>query len=124
LKDSFVAFSRDQATERELVNTIIRSMGYAVDANFESEYEEGLLFTAHQILAELGEKVKGDTRNGMSSLGGLRPDTRTFLPGPHCHQFSNFAVGNHRIRAMAAFSQILLKNSKSQINRLRLARWH
>jgi hypothetical protein len=34
-------------------------MGYAVDANFESEYEEGLLFTAHQILAELGEKVMG-----------------------------------------------------------------
>ena len=66
LKDSFVAFSRDQATERELVNTIIRSMGYAVDANFESEYEEGLLFTAHHTLAELGEKVKGDTRNGMS----------------------------------------------------------
>jgi len=66
LKNSFVAFTKNQATERELVNTIIRSMGYSVDANFESEYEEGLLFTAHQILAELGEKFKGDTRNGMS----------------------------------------------------------
>ena len=66
LKDSFVSFANNQVTERELVNTIIRSMGYAVDANFESEYEEGVLFTAHQVLAELGEKVKGDTRNGLS----------------------------------------------------------
>jgi len=66
LKNSFVAFTKNQATEKELINTIIRSMGYSVDANFESEYEEGLLFTAHQILAELGEKFKGDTRNGMS----------------------------------------------------------
>jgi hypothetical protein len=41
-------------------------MGYSVDANFGSVYEEGLLFTAHQILAELGEKFKGDIRNSMS----------------------------------------------------------
>jgi len=66
LKESFIAFANNQATEKELINTIIRSMGYPVDSNFESEYEEGLLFTAHQILAELGEKVKRDTRNGMS----------------------------------------------------------
>jgi len=66
LKDSFVAFTRNEASERELINTIIRSMGYTADAKFESEYDEGLLFTAHQILAELGEKVKGDTRNGLS----------------------------------------------------------
>ena len=57
LKDSFVAFATNKATERELINTIIRSMGYTADAKFESEYEEGVLFTAHQVLAELGEKV-------------------------------------------------------------------
>lgn len=46
-----------------------------MDANFESEYEEGLLFTAHQILAELGEKFKGDIRNGMS--GQIANDAHT-----------------------------------------------
>jgi len=45
---------------------MILSMGYAVDSTLKSEYEEGLLFTAHQTLAELGEKIKGDTWNGMS----------------------------------------------------------
>ena len=36
-----------------------------MDVNFELEYEEGVLFTTHQILAELGKKFKGDIRNGM-----------------------------------------------------------
>jgi hypothetical protein len=66
LKEGFLAFANNRSTEKELINTIIRSMGYSVDENFKSEYEGGLLFTAHQILKELSEKVKGDTRNGMS----------------------------------------------------------
>lgn len=66
LKDAFVAYSRDQITETDLINTIIRIMGHSPDANLPSAYDEGLLYTAHQILAELAEKVKSDTRNGLS----------------------------------------------------------
>jgi len=66
LKNNFIKFSRNEITEKELINTIIRTMGHPIDVNFDSDYETGLLFTAHQILVELGEKFKGDTRNGMS----------------------------------------------------------
>ena len=63
LKHTFVAFANKLATARELVNTIIPSIEYIAGANFESEHEDGLLFTTHQILAELSEKVKGGIRN-------------------------------------------------------------
>ena len=70
LKDSFSKFSRSEFTERELLHTIIRTMGHSVDVNFDSDYEEGLLFTAHNVLVELGEKVKADTRNGLTGQIG------------------------------------------------------
>ena len=64
LKDVFISYSRSEISEIELVNTIIQNMGYPADAELNSTYEEGLLYAAHQILAELAEKVKGDSRNG------------------------------------------------------------
>ena len=74
-----------------------------------NSYAEVLHFhtiPSNERVAE-SERYPSQARNW--SFGGLRLNSRTLLSGSDCRQFSNFAVGSHRIRAMAAFSQILLK---------------
>ena len=66
LQQAFAGFAKNQISETELTNTIIRLMGYPIDAMLPTSYDEGLLFTAHQILADLGERFKVDTSNGTS----------------------------------------------------------
>jgi len=66
LQKAFTEFAKNQISETDLANTIISCMGYSKDEMLPTPYDEGVLYTAHQILAELGERFKADTRNGMS----------------------------------------------------------
>ncbi len=66
LKDAYVAFAKWQITETDLINAILRNMGKPIDQNLDSKYDEGMLFTAHQLLADLGQQVQSDTFNGQS----------------------------------------------------------
>jgi len=77
LKESFLSYANKKTSEEDLINTIIRSMAYSAEGRTPTAYEEGLLFTCHQVLSEFAEKFQADHRNGLAGQEG----TDAYLQG-------------------------------------------
>ena len=70
IKDAFVGFTKGTFSQLGLIQAIIICMGYPPDTKTMTQYADGVLSLTLDVLADLADKYKNDTRNGRTGQIG------------------------------------------------------